>query len=270
MPKNETEEGGQQREIQSFKRIQRRRFNELDCCGPCVVGAATQDEKEEGEMRSQEVLLGQESAPSRLLEPRDTVPMAASAALLSTARKTDSLEIPESGMRARVTEADEVSSRDSTLPVSAPSPKLGVPWQDEPEPPDLPPAPPRQAMSDAEAREVWLTVFCIGMVGAVLFLVVVLTIFTALWEPSSLSVAPTLREGPLVLVAASSPPAPKPGAAPAVTSSAAMPTTSVSASEAPRPPLPAVAKVPAPPRKKPPRRALVPPNDLVDPWGTGR
>ena len=135
-------------------------------------------------MRSHEVPLGQEPAPSRLLELRDTVPMAAPAALPSMTRKTDPLEIPESGMRARVTEADEVSSRDSMLPGSAPSPEIGEPCHDEPEPPDLLPAPPRRAMSDAEAREVWLSVLCIGMVGAVLFLVVVLTIFTALWEPS--------------------------------------------------------------------------------------
>ena len=221
-------------------------------------------------MRSQEVPLEQEPAPSRVLEPRDTVPRVAPTAPPSMTRTTDPFESPESDMRARVTEVDEVLSRDPTLPGSAPSPELGEPWHDEPEPPDLPPAPPRQAMSDAEARQVWLSVLCIGMVIAVLFLVVVLTIFTALWEPSSRSVAPPLREGPLVLVASSSPPAPEPSAAPTVTSSAAVPTTSVSAAEAPRPPFSAVAKAPAPPMKKPPRRAPVPPNDLVDPWGTRR
>ena len=237
---------------------------------PCGVGATAKDEKEEGEMRPQEVPLEQESATSRLLEPRGTVPMKAPTASSAMTRKTYPVESPESGMRARVTEADEVSSRGPTLPGGAPSPELAEPWDDEPEPPDLPPAPPRRAMSDAEAREVLLIVVCIGMVGAVLFLVVVLTIFTALWEPSARSVAPTLREGPLVLVASSRPPAPTPSAAPAVTSSAAVPTTSVSATEAPRPPLPAVAKAPAPPMKQPRRRALVPPNDLVDPWGTRR
>ena len=204
------------------------------------------------------------------LEPRDTVPMKAPTASSSMTRKPDPLESPESGMRARVTEADEVSSRDPMLPGDVPSPELGEPWHDEPEPPNLPPVAPRRAMSDAEVREVWLSVACIGMVGAVLFLVVVLTILTALWEPSSRSVAPTLREGPLVLEASSSPPAPTPSAAQAVPSSATVPTTSVSAAEAPRPPLAAAAKAPAPPRKKPPRRALVPPNDLVDPWGTSR
>ncbi len=218
-------------------------------------------------MRSQDVPLGQEPAPSRVIEPRDTIPMVAPAASPAMTKSTDPSESPESGMRERVTEVDEASSRDPTLPGGAPSPEFGAPWHDEPEPPDLPPVPPRRAMSDAEAREVWLSVLGIGMVVAVLFLVVVLTIFTALWEPSSRSVAPTLREGTLVLVASSSPPAPEPSAAPAVTSSAAVPTTSVSAAEAPRPLLSAAAKAPAPPRKKLPRRALVPPNDLVDPWG---
>jgi hypothetical protein len=220
-------------------------------------------------MRSQEVPIGLERAPSRLLEPRDTVPMVAPAAPPSTTRNTDPRESSRSGMRARMTEADEVSSRHPTLPGGAPSPEFGEPWHEEPEPPDLPPAPPRRAMSDAEAREVWLSVVCIGMVVAVLFAVVVLTIFTALWQPSSLSVAPTLREEPLVLVASSSSPTPTPSDAPAAPSSAAVPITSVSAAEAPRP-LPAVAKAHAPPRKKPPRRAPVPPNDLVDPWGTPR
>jgi hypothetical protein len=220
-------------------------------------------------MRSQVVPIGLEPAPSRLLEPRDTVPIVASAAPPSMTRNPDPRESPESGMRARMTEADEVSSHDPTLPEGALSAEVGEPWHEETEPPDLPPAPPRRAMSDAEAREVWLSILCIGMVIAVLFLVVVLTIFTALWEPSSHSVAPTLREGPLVLVVSSSPPATTPRAAPAVTSSAAVPITSVSAAEAPRP-LPAVAKASAPPMKKRPRRALVPPNDLVDPWGTRR
>lgn len=218
-------------------------------------------------MRSQEVPSGQEPAPSGSLETRDTDPMEAPAAPPSRTRDTDPLE---SGMCAHVMEADEVSSRDPTLPWGAPSHELGEPWHDEPEPPDLPPVPPRRAMSDAEAREALLSALCIGMVIAVLFLFLVLTIFTALWEPSSRSVPPPLREGPLVLMASSSPPAPKSSAAPAVESSAALPTTSVSAAEAPRPSRPAVARTTAPSMKKPLRGAPIPPNDLVDPWGNSR
>lgn len=167
---------------------------------------------------------------------------------------------------------ERVSSSDPTLPGGAPFHELGEPWHDEPEQPTLPPAPPRRAMSHAEARQVWLSVLCIGMVVAVLFLVVMLTIFTVLWEPSSLSVARTPLEVPLVVKVSSIPPAPapEPNAAPAVTSSAGVPTPSTSAAEAPRPLLHAAMKAPAPPAVKPRPPARGERRELVDPWGARR
>jgi len=110
---------------------------------------------------------GQEPAPSLSVGPRGTLPMEAPAAPLSTTRNTDPLESPASGVRACVTEPDDVSSHGPTLPFA--------------EPPDLPPDAPPRSPSSAEARRVLVRAFGFGMACAVLFLIVPLAIGVALW-----------------------------------------------------------------------------------------
>jgi hypothetical protein len=200
--------------------------------------------------------------------------MEAPTAPISTTRITDPLESPASGVRACMTEPDDVSSRGPTLPFVAPCPAIREPRENGPEPPDLPPDAPPRSLSSAGARRVLVRAFGFGMACAVLFLIVTLAIVVALWPvpAAPLFIAPAALATSLVVVAPSSKQAPEPSAAPAVTSPAAGPAASDSsaARAALLPPPRAAMKAPAPPATVPRPRAPLPRSEVVDPWGAGR
>ncbi len=223
-------------------------------------------------MKSRVFPFGQEPAPSRSVGPRGTLPMEAPTAPLSTTRSTDPLESPASGVRACMTEPDDVSSRGPTLPFAAPFPAIREPRGNGAEPPALPPDAPRRSMSSEGARRVLVRAFGFGMGCAVLFLIVTLALVVALWPTPEPPVAPTRPAASLVPVASSSTPAPEPSAAPVVTGSAAVPAASAvpAAGTAPFPPPRAVVKAPAPSVVLPRPRAPLPRSEVVDPWGAGR
>ena len=215
---------------------------------------------------------GQEPAPSRSIGPRGTLPMEAPAAPVSTTRITDPLESPASGVRACMTEPDDVSSRGPTLPFVAPLPERGEPRDNGAEPPDLPPEAPPRSLSSEGARRVLVRAFGFGMACAVLFLIVTLAIVVALWPVPTppLSITPAGPGTTLVVMAPSSTPAPEPSAAPMMTGSAAVPAASAVPAAASLPLPRAAVKALPPPATVPRPRAPSPRSEVVDPWGAGR
>ena len=213
---------------------------------------------------------GQEPAPSRSMGPRGTLPMEAPAAPISTTRSTDPLESPASGVRACMTEPDDVSARGPTLPFVAPFPGIREPRDNGPEAPDLPPDAAPRSLSAAEAQRVLVRAFASGMACAVVFLIVTLAIVAALWPMPEPPVAPTWPAASFPVVAPASTPAPEPSAAPAVTSSAAEPAASAAPVAAPLFPPRAVVKASISPSAVPRSRAPLPRSEVVDPWGAGR
>ncbi len=194
----------------------------------------------------------QEPAPSSSLGPRDTLPMHLPASPLSTTRLTDPLESPASGVRARLTEPDNVASHGPTLPFVSADSEVREPSYTELALLGLPLA----SMSSEDARRVLVRALSYGMAGAVLFLIVTL--------PIALSLFPASPGPPLVasLPMSSSVAPVMPSSAPSAEASGATPAL---------PPDPALRS--APPRPRAPTRPALPPqrpsirSEIVDPWG---
>ena len=179
---------------------------------------------------------GQESVAPRLLGPRGTLPMEAPAAPLSTTRLTDPLASPESGVRARVTEPDDMASRGPALPFISPP----------------------RSMSSEEAQCVLGRALVWWTAGAFLFFLGTLTIAISLFsEPPAL---PLMAFPPMPSsVAAMTPLTARSAEAPSATPESHLPHTPAIRSAPPRPRVPAQAITPA---RRPSAHS-----DIVNPWG---
>ena len=181
---------------------------------------------------------GQEPVAPRLLGPRGTIPMEAPAELRSTARPTDPLAGPESGVRARVTEPDGMALHRPTLPFVSP---------------------PRPMSSEGARRVLWCA-FVWWMVGSVLFLLGMLTIAISLF--SEAPAPPLMAFTPVIssVAAVTTSTAPSVGL-PRATQELTLTLTPAVSSAPPQ------SRAPAPARVITPARRPSAHSDIVNPWG---